>query len=104
MKHFFRSLSAVLTAAGIFVFSVIVYGNSTVSDSVESIDGVSGFANQFLSIGKENVVKASGFTNSDGGYKANLMAELSNTYGYSFTCICSFTAFRRSYQSVSPIL
>lgn len=74
MKHFFRSLSAVLTAAGIFVFSVIVYGNSTVSDSVESIDGVSGFANQFLSIGKENAVKASGFTNSDGGYKANLMA------------------------------
>lgn len=74
MKHFFRSLSAVLTAAGIFVFSVIVYGNSTVSDSVESIDGVSGFANQFLSIGKENAVKASGFTNSDGEYKANLMA------------------------------
>lgn len=74
MKHFFRSLSAVLTAAGIFVFSVIVYGNATVSDSLESVNGKTGIGAEFLSIGKEKAVKVSGFTNSDGGYKANLMA------------------------------
>lgn len=74
MKHFFRSLSAVLTAAGILVFSVIIYGNATVSDSLESVNGKTGIGAEFLSIGNENAVKASGFTNSDSEYKAQLMA------------------------------
>ncbi len=74
MKHFFRSLSAVLTAAGILVFSVIIYGNATVSDSLESVNGTAGIDAEFLSIGKENAVKVSGFTNSDSEYKAQLMA------------------------------
>ncbi len=74
MKHFFRSLSAVLTAASVLVFSVIIYGNATVSDSLESVNGKTGIGAEFLSIGNENAVKASGFTNSDSEYKAQLMA------------------------------
>lgn len=74
MKHFFRSLSAVLTAASVLVFSVIIYGNATVSDSLESVNGKTGTGAEFLSIGNENAVKASGFTNSDSEYKAQLMA------------------------------
>ena len=74
MKHFFRSLSAVLTAASVLIFSVIIYGNATVSDSLESVNGKTGIGAEFLSIGNENAVKASGFTNSDSEYKAQLMA------------------------------
>lgn len=74
MKHFFRSLSAVLTAASVLIFSVIIYGNATVSDSLESVNGKTGIGAEFLSIGNEKAVKASGFTNSDSEYKAQLMA------------------------------
>ena len=74
MKHFFRSLSAVLTAASVLIFSVIIYGNATVSDSLESVNGKTGIGAEFLSIGNKNAVKASGFTNSDSEYKAQLMA------------------------------
>lgn len=74
MKHFFRSLSAVLTAAGIFIFSVIAFGDANVSDSLESINGSFDVGCTFLTVKTNNAVKASGFTNSDGEYKANLMA------------------------------
>lgn len=74
MKQFFRSLSAVLTAAGIFIFSVIAFGDATVSDSLESINGSFDVGCTFLSVKNDDVVKVSGFTNSDGGYKAELMA------------------------------
>ncbi len=74
MKQFFRSLSAVMTAAGILVFSVIVYADSTVSDSVESVNGMADIGFGFLSVKNDNAVKVSGFTNSDSEYKAQLMA------------------------------
>ncbi len=74
MKRFFRSLSAVLTAAGIFIFSVIAFGDATVSDSLESINGSPDVGCTFLSVENKNAVKVSGFTNSDGEYKAKLMA------------------------------
>ncbi len=74
MKRFFKSLSAVMLAAVIAVFSAIAYGDSHYPEEID-VSCINGeFANGIYSIGSESAVKASGFTNSDSGYKAKLTA------------------------------
>ena len=72
MKRFFKSLSAVLTAASIFVFSAVVYGSGYYPDRVDVSDASESISNGIFSIGSNETVKASSFTNSDSGYKATL--------------------------------
>ncbi len=75
MKRFFKSLSAVLLAASVFAFSAVVYGAETVPDKIDVSEQAAGnIVNGFFSIGRDGAVKASGFTNSDSEYKADLMA------------------------------
>ncbi len=74
MKQFFKSLTATLTAACIFVFSAVVYGQGYLPDNIDVLSASQGFGNGFFSVDNGNVVKASSFTNPDCGYKATLMA------------------------------
>lgn len=74
MKRFFKSLSAVLTAASIFVFSAVVYGNGYFSDEIDVSAQSVEYSNGIYSIESKGTVKVSSFTNSDGGYKATIKA------------------------------
>lgn len=74
MKRFFKSLSATLTAACVFVFSAVVYGQGYMPDNIDILAASQGFDEGFFSISDSSAVKASSFTSSDGGHKATLMA------------------------------
>ena len=75
MKQFFKSLSAVAMAATILIFSAVCCGAEKIPDKVDVTRNEEGeFLNGFFSIGKSEAVKASGFTNSDCEYKAQIMA------------------------------
>lgn len=75
MKQFFKSLSAVILAASVFVFSAVCYGAEKIPDRVDVTRNEAGeFLNGFFSIGNSEAVKVSGFTNSDCEYKAKIMA------------------------------
>ncbi|MBQ4603062.1 MAG: hypothetical protein IJB16_00525, partial [Clostridia bacterium] len=75
MKQFFKSLSAVVLAASVFVFSAVCYGAERIPDTVDTVQQEAGeILNGFFSIGNSEAVKVSGFTNSDCGYKAKIMA------------------------------
>lgn len=74
MKSFFKSLSAVLTAASIFVFSAVVYGNGYFPDEVNVSAQTAEYSKGIYSIESKDAVKVSSFTNSDSEYKATLKA------------------------------
>ena len=74
MKSFFKSLSAVLTAASIFVFSAVVYGNGYFPDEVNVSVQTAEYSKGIYSIESKDAVKVSSFTNSDSEYKATLKA------------------------------
>ena len=74
MKRFFKSLSAVLTAASVFVFSAVVYGNGYFPDEIDVSAQGSEYSNGIYSVESKETVKALSFTNSDGGYKATVKA------------------------------
>lgn len=74
MKRFFKSLSATLTAACVFVFSAVVYGQGYMPDNIDVLYASQGFAEGFFSVDNGNSVKASSFTSSDSEHKATLMA------------------------------
>ncbi len=74
MKRFFKSLSAVLTAASIFAFSAVVYGNGYFPDEIDVTARKADFSNGIYSLKNDGIIKASSFTNSDGEYKATLKA------------------------------
>lgn len=74
MKRFFKSLSATLTAACVFVFSAVVYGQGYMPDNIDVLYASRGLADGFFSVDNGYAVKASSFTSSDSGHKATLMA------------------------------
>ncbi len=74
MKRFFKSLSATLTAACVFVFSAVVYGQGYMPDNIDVLYAPRGLADGFFSVDNGYAVKASSFTSSDSGHKATLMA------------------------------
>ena len=50
MKQFFKSLTATLTAACIFVFSAVVYGQGYLPDNIDVLSASQGFGNGFFSV------------------------------------------------------
>ncbi len=74
MKRFFKSLTATLSAACVFVFSAVVYGQGCVPDNIDVLSASQGFAEGFFTVDEESAVKASSFTSSDSEHKATLMA------------------------------
>lgn len=74
MKRFFKSLSAVLTAASILAFSAVVYGNGYFPDEIDVTARKADFSNGIYSLKNDEIVKVSSFTNSDSEYKATLKA------------------------------
>ena len=74
MKRFFKSFSAVLTAASILVFSAVVYGNGYFPDAIDVSLQSADYSKGIYSLKREGTIKASSFTNSDSEYKATLKA------------------------------
>lgn len=74
MKRFFKSLTAFLTAACVFVFSAVVYGQGHMPDSIEVLSALQSFESGLYSVDSDKAVKVSSFTSSDSGHKATLMA------------------------------